>query len=160
MRVREARADEWAHYKRLRLRALEDSPDSFRVTFDESVRKADSDWAEQLAATVAHDEAATFFAEIEEPVGITYASIRDRQLRVAAMWVAPEARGLGFGKALLEAALAWGKVRGVTSARLAVTIGNDGGERLYTAAGFEPTGETEPVRDGSDLNCAWLERPL
>ena len=128
--------------------------------FEAWVDVADDVWQDQFERGVAADEFVTFFAEDDAPVGMTGAMIRDGHLNIFGMWVAPEARGLGFGRALLEAVFTWGKIRGAGSARLAVTIGNDIGGRLYANAGFEPTGETEPLRDGSELMCAWLERPL
>ena len=160
MRVREATSGEWELYRDLRLSALKDSPDSFRTMYHERVDVPEDEWRDQYERGVAADEFVTFFAEAEEPVGMTGAMIREGRLDIFGMWVAPEARGIGFGRALLEAAFTWGKIRGAGSARLAVTIGNDIGGRLYANAGFEPTGETEPLRDGSELTCAWLERPL
>jgi GNAT superfamily N-acetyltransferase len=38
------------------------------------------------------------------------------------MWVAPTARGLGAGRALLGQALAWAKSRGAQRVRLGVTV--------------------------------------
>ena len=160
MRVREAKSGEWELYRDLRLSALEDSPDAFRTLYAERIDVPEDDWREQYERGVAADGFVTFVAEADQAVGMTMAMIRDGRLDIFGMWVAPEARGIGFGRALLEASFTWGKIRGAQSARLAVTIGNDIGERLYANAGFEPTGETEPLRDGSELTCAWLERPI
>ena len=76
------------------------------------------------------------------------------------MWVDPEARGRGVGRALLEAAEAWGRDRGCTAASLSVTAGNSPAERLYRQAGYEPTGESEPLRDGSTLSCVRMAKQL
>ena len=81
-------------------------------------------------------------------------------VHIFAMWVAPEARGQGVGRALLGAAEAWGRDRGVARGYLAVTAGNSAAERLYTRAGYEPTGDREPLREGSDLECVWMAKPL
>lgn len=160
MHVREAMAGEWEIYRDLRLRALADAPDSFRTLYEERVEAPESEWRESFERVLADDHMVTFFAETDEPVGISFARVADGQLQIFAMWVDPDARSLGLGRALLDAAFLWGKVRGARSARLAVTIGNDAGEHLYAKAGFEPTGETEPLREGSELSCAWLERSL
>lgn len=160
MQVREARSDEWQVYRSLRLRALEESPDSFRVLYEERVDVLDEEWANGYQKTVQADDLVIFFAELDEPVGMTMARVEDHELQIFGMWVEPDARDRGLGRALIEAAFIWGKVRGASSARLAVTVGNDTGEHLYARAGFEPTGETEPLRPGSNLVCAWLERPI
>ena len=160
MHVREARSGEWEVFRDLRLRALKDDPDSFRTLYEERVDVPDSDWREGFERVLHDDNMVTFFAETDEPAGMSFARISDGQLQIFGMWVAPAARGQGLGRALLDAAFLWGKVRGASSARLAVTIGNDVGEQLYAKAGFEPTGESEPLREGSELSCAWLERSL
>ena len=69
-------------------------------------------------------------------------------------------RRLEVGRALVKHAFDWGIEHGAGRARLAVTIGNEPAEQLYTTAGFTPTGETEPLREGSDLVVTWLETPL
>jgi GNAT superfamily N-acetyltransferase len=50
--------------------------------------------------------------------------------------VIPEARGLGVGKALMEAVLAAAKERGCCRVTLEVRSDNDRAKRLYAAAGF------------------------
>jgi GNAT superfamily N-acetyltransferase len=160
MQVREARADEWDAYRSLRLRALLDSPESFRVLYDERIDIPDEEWEAAHRRAVAADDLVILFAELDELVGMSTARIVDSELQIFGMWVAPEEQGRGLGRALIDASFVWGKIRGATSARLAVTVGNDFAERLYAHAGFEPTGETEPLREGSDRLCAWLERPL
>ena len=160
MRVREAEFDEWETYRHLRMAALAGSPGSFRTLLEDVADRPDSEWAAQHEASVRADDRVSFFAETDRPVGVSFSRLEGEQLHIYPMWIEPEARGLGLGRAMIDAAFAWGKVRGATSARLAVTIGNDEGERLYVRTGFEPTGETEPLRDGSDLSCAWLERSI
>lgn len=160
MRVREAQRGEWEIYRRLRLQSLDESPDAFRTLHAERVGVPDEEWEQGYEQGVAADHFVTFFAEAPEPVGITMAMIEDGVLQIFGMWIDPEARDQGLGRGLLDAVFTWGKIRGARAARLAVTIGNDVGEHLYARAGFEPTGETEPLRDGSELSCAWLERPL
>ncbi|HEX2226319.1 MAG TPA: GNAT family N-acetyltransferase, partial [Candidatus Binatia bacterium] len=67
------------------------------------------------------------------------------------MWVAPEHRGLGAGRRLLEAVIAWASAAKVCYLALAVTCGDSPAMRLYTRAGFKPAGEPEPLRPGSEL---------
>jgi ribosomal protein S18 acetylase RimI-like enzyme len=71
------------------------------------------------------------------------------------MWVAPEARGRGLGQSILRTLLEHAEQLGRT-VLLHVTAGNDGARRLYEANGFEPTGEWEPLREGSPLQIELL----
>lgn len=58
---------------------------------------------------------------------------------ISGMYVAPEARGKGIGKLLIEALLDDARKReGVEDIVLAVTVGNDSARRLYIQAGFQP----------------------
>lgn len=61
------------------------------------------------------------------------------------MYVSPEARGRGAGRALLEAAVGCARAReGTHQLTLTVTEGNTPALDLYTRAGFEPYG-VEPL---------------
>jgi GNAT superfamily N-acetyltransferase len=75
------------------------------------------------------------------------------------MWVAPEARGSGAGRALVEAVVAWATERGAKRLTTSVTEGNAAGAALYAAAGFADTGRREPLGH-SDAVVAVVERPL
>jgi [ribosomal protein S18]-alanine N-acetyltransferase len=66
--------------------------------------------------------------------------------------VAAEARGSGVGRALLDAALARVRLRGVKECFLEVRESNEGAQRLYRQAGFEVVGRrpryyTRPLED-------------
>jgi [ribosomal protein S18]-alanine N-acetyltransferase len=66
--------------------------------------------------------------------------------------VAAEARGSGVGRALLDAALAAVRLRGVQECFLEVRESNHGAQRLYRRAGFEVVGRrpryyTRPLED-------------
>ncbi|WP_371262521.1 GNAT family N-acetyltransferase [Pseudomonas sp. NBRC 111119] len=76
------------------------------------------------------------------------------------MWIAPEARGLGIGRALLESAVAWAENRGTFRVRLDVTIADSPAIQLYKTSGFEPVGPAEPLRPGSSLMSQPMELRL
>lgn len=59
-----------------------------------------------------------------------------RHICIHSLWVEPQARRLGLGLALIRAALAWGRRRGATQARLEVAVPNAGARRLYQGLGF------------------------
>jgi ribosomal protein S18 acetylase RimI-like enzyme len=98
----------------------------------------------------------------EPATGLASGVIDDDDPRLAhlfAMWVAPEARGRGAGRSLVDAVLAWAAERGAERVRTSVTEGNAAATRLYAAAGFADTGEREPLGH-SGATVAVLERIL
>jgi Acetyltransferase (GNAT) family len=69
---------------------------------------------------------------------------------VFAMWVAPDARRGGTGRALLEAVEGWAAAGGAESTDLSVTDANPGALDFYRVCGYRETGWTEPLeRDPS-----------
>ena len=56
------------------------------------------------------------------------------------VWLVPEARGLGFGRAMLEAGEIWAKEHGVTRVELGVFASNRRARRVYLSAGYEEEG--------------------
>jgi len=79
---------------------------------------------------------------------------------VYAMWVAPDARGAGVGRALLDAVAGWARDRGCDHLVLSVTDSNEIARRVYEAYGFVDTGERRALREGSDAQTLILSKPL
>jgi ribosomal protein S18 acetylase RimI-like enzyme len=76
------------------------------------------------------------------------------------MWVAPDARGAGVGRALLDAITDWARDRGCDRLVLSVTETNEIARRAYGACGFIDTGERRVLREGSDLQTLILTKPV
>jgi ribosomal protein S18 acetylase RimI-like enzyme len=79
---------------------------------------------------------------------------------IYAMWVAPDARRTGAGRALLEAAASWARDRGCERLVLSVTESNATARAFYAAVGFVETGERRPLREGADLQVLRMTREL
>ena len=162
MLVRPMREEDWEQGLELRLHALADSPDSFRRTLEETRSQA-GEIEEMARRSAQNPDSQGWIAEVDGAgAGQAFSRLsEDRStVHIFAMWVAPEARGKGVGRALLDAAEAWGRDRGVSRGLLAGTAGNSPAEGLYQGAGYEPTGDRELLREGSDLECVWMEKPL
>lgn len=153
--VRRFSAAEWPVYRDLRLRALGDSPDAFGSTLSEETGRTDAQWAGCLAAASDSQTNLQVVAEVDgEPVGLAWGRVDPPNPEVAVlyqMWVAPSHRGVGAGKMLLEAVIAWARARNASFLDLGVTCGNSPARRLYERAGFKPVGEPQPLRPGSEL---------
>jgi ribosomal protein S18 acetylase RimI-like enzyme len=134
-------------FRALRLRGLREEPDPFLSTYDE-------EQAWPVERTRAHlgslreAEADAVLGAFEGGVlvgALGVARERQRKARHLAklwgMYVAPEARGRGHGRALLDAALERLRgVPGVEQVHLTVITTDEAARRLYQRAGFTVVG--------------------
>jgi len=124
----------------LRLRALQEAPDAFASTYEETARRPPESWRTALA------DLATFFAVIDgEDVGMVRGAPSSDcadDAFLLSMWVAPEARGTGMGESLVTAVVDWARDAGFSRVVLEVGDHNAQAIALYERMGFEPTGRT------------------
>ncbi|RPI87712.1 MAG: GNAT family N-acetyltransferase [Chloroflexi bacterium] len=151
---------EWELYRKIRLRALKDSPDAFGSTFEREVMIPDDGWQRRLSDNTNPDLDLPLFAEVDgEPVGLAWGRINRSDPKIAnlyQMWVAPEHRGLGIGRMLVDAVISWARERSAEYLDLGVTCGDTPARRLYERAGFVPSGIPEPLRPGSEVLCQFM----
>ena len=142
--IRVASAEDWATWRALRLRVLSTDPDAFGSTleleegYDEAAWRARVDRGRMVLASVG-DEYVGLGGSFEDAPG---------SRTVVSMWVAPEARGRGIGRAILDHVVA-DATRSGDVVVLWVTEGNTAARALYERAGFVRTGAREPLRPGS-----------
>jgi ribosomal protein S18 acetylase RimI-like enzyme len=164
LRVDVVGEDEWATFREIRLRSLLDSPDAFSSTFGEESSRSDRSWRDWAAGRWRDGTAIVFLARADRrPVGTATGTAYEAEPGVAhvfAMWVAPDARGAGVGRALLDAVAGWARDRGCGRLVLSVTESNAVARAFYEAHGFSDTGERHPLREGSDLQVLRLVRAL
>jgi ribosomal protein S18 acetylase RimI-like enzyme len=147
--IRRVRADEWEALRDTRLAALAASPDAFATTHAEAAVRPDDWWREWARESAEGGDQAMFLAwHGREPVGIAGAFRKAGRVYVISMWTSPDARSRGIGRALLDATVAFA---GECEVRLSVTETNTAARRFYERYGFEPTGATEPLREGATL---------
>ena len=155
MRIRQLEPHEWALIRELRLRALADSPDAFARTLAEALGENDAYWVKLAGSVTQPDGQVMLVAELDgRPVGLAF-GLFDRERastgHVAGMWVDPEARGRGVGRALLESVIAWARSRALDRLELWVTKGNVAAARLYERAGFADTGRRDALASNPAL---------
>src|SRR5688572_10604483 len=97
--VRPLRPDDWQVTRELRLAALLDAPAAFGGTYEDALQRTEAHWREWPA------NGQPFAAYLDgKPVGMAAAIAKSPQTTILiSMWVAPEARGTGVNRALLEA---------------------------------------------------------
>jgi ribosomal protein S18 acetylase RimI-like enzyme len=160
MTVRRLRRDEAELLRDVRLRALRDSPWAFESsharelghTAERGQRFADQVDSVIYVAMEGH-------ACVGMAGGFTPPDLDDT-VQLWGMWVAPDARGRGRGRALVEAVLAWAGERGAGTVRLDVTDTAPArpAAALYRAIGFEPTGERNVLDSDPSLETLVMTR--
>lgn len=138
---------EWPLLRELRLSSLRDAPDAFGQRYEEAAVHGDDDWRANARASAAGTRRAWFIARsgLAEPVGIVQARRRPPlDCLLFSMWVAPEARRLGTGSALVDAVQHWSSAWGARRVVLWVLGTNEPALRFYERTRFGL------LRDGPD----------
>lgn len=165
-----ATTEDWRRWREARLRMLADSPDAFMTTLAQAEAQAEGFWRGRVGGEfptwLVTDDTDTDDTDTAGDAGAVVATGgvfvpepdpgRRPTAHVVAMWTAAEARGRGLAARILETAVAWCREHGFDDVRLHVTEGNALARRLYLRHGFEPTGDWEPLREGSPLRCEEL----
>jgi ribosomal protein S18 acetylase RimI-like enzyme len=127
----------------LRLRALKDNPEAFAATYEETLRIG----KENLIYRLHPEEDAFYLGAFESGlIGMVYFR-RDEGRKnhhkgcILSMYVQPEFRGLGVGKALLQEVITLAnRLSGLEQLHLMVVTTNDAARSLYRSMGFEVYG--------------------
>ena len=145
MLVRRLGPDDWQVLRDVRLRALADSPDAFASTFDREAAFTEADWRQRLAGPV-------YVVGVPEVVAMGGVFARDGLFHVWGMWTDPAHRGRGHARRILDALM---PERGLVV--LDVNLANPAARTAYERYGFVATGETEPLRPGSEQRVERME---
>jgi len=139
MKVRRIADDEWAVLRELRLLSLSDAPEAFGQTHANAVAIADAEWQSNARSASRGDRRAWFIARADDgqDVGLVQARRRPPEdCLVFSMWVAPDARRSGCGRALIGAVREWSAGWGARRIVLWVFGANEGAQRFYERLGF------------------------
>lgn len=162
--IRELSESDWAEYKAIRLRSLQDSPDSFVSTYERESKFQTEQWKARLRVSPSIHDAVVLAAVVGDTyVGLLSCVIQrpgTRSAHLNQMWVAPEYRGCGIGMALVKKARKWVYKRSIGNLLLSVVTVNAAAISLYQNIGFKPIGETELLRPGSSLESQIMEAKL
>ena len=122
-------------------------------------------WTPRDYARAADGDMAGWCAEESSAVcGFLVARRVANELEVLNFAVQPEKRRRGFGRALLQEALAWGRTLSADRAFLEVRVSNLAAIRFYERHGFEVTGRrpryySAPIEDALVLAAALAAPP-
>lgn len=140
---------------RVRLRALRDHPEAFGMAYEDARATPLEEIAERFRTTYTGRESFVLGAFDPALVGITgcfreEGGKRRHKALIWGMYVAPEARSRGVGRALLVEAIARARQwPGLAQIHLGVMTENTAARRLYRSLGFEVYGlEPRSLRVG------------
>ena len=155
-------------YWHVRLRALEEHPESFGATADEWRKLTVEEVAQRLRDGDTNGFR-SFGAFVDEQLvglagfGRSTTEKLAHRAGVFQMYVAPENLGRGWGRRLLDAVVEHAQQQpGLEELVLAVTVGNDAARSLYVSSGFVPS-YIEPRYlkiDGRYYDIEWMSKDL
>ena len=126
-------------FRAIRLRSLRDAPDAFATTYEEAAAWPPDSWDRQV------EQFPTFVASADGvDLGAVRGALHDGSATTGyliSMWVAPDARRLGIGSALVDAVITWARTQGLRRLLLDVSAENTPAIAFYAGKGFTPTGE-------------------
>lgn len=145
VRVEQLSEDEWQTLRDIRLRALWQSPQAFGASLARDQRFQEQHWRMRLRSS--HWFVARPGLD-QEPVGLVCmiaepgSPVDDRH--VVSLWVDPDHRSQGVGRALLGRVADEASRAGATTLSLWVADDNDAARALYEGFGFAATGASQP----------------
>lgn len=148
MKIRILRASDAQMYWEIRLEALKNNPEAFASSYEELITRKSP--IEQVAKNLEQDNCYTFGAfNKEELVGVV-TLVQEHQFKlrhrasIFAMYVKPEKRGSGIGKALMRTAIQKAEsVKEIMKLNLTVISTNHAAKALYKSLGFKLFGFEE-----------------
>jgi len=155
MEIRQLSAEDAAVYQALRLFGLEESPSAFGASYSEEVDRPLEVVADRLRDERNYVVGA--FAGDGRLVGIATLRREEREklrhkAHVFGMFVLPQQRGQGAGRALLERLIERAREWGVRQLDLGVTASNEAAVGLYQSCGFERYGlERDAFKVGGEF---------
>ncbi len=142
MQIRTITPDDAEDYRAIRLQALKDNPEAFGGSYEESVERTVADMRTRLETHTADNF--ILVAVIDEKMVGTVGLVRQSFLKMRhkaiiwGMYVAPETRGSGIGRALMNDVIIRARqLPDLEQLSLTVVTDNTAARQLYLSFGFE-----------------------
>ena len=132
-------------FREVRLCALRESPGAFGSTYAREAAFGKDEWARRVERWSGEQGIGFLAIDAEQACGLVGALLEDSgRAQLVSMWTAPEYRGRGVGRLLVDAVIGWAASRGLHTVRLMVVEQNQTALRFYEGLGFSLTGFDEP----------------
>ncbi|MGD6993195.1 N-acetyltransferase family protein [Sutcliffiella horikoshii] len=139
MEIRKLTPTDAENYRTIRLEALKNKPEAFSSSYEDEIDYS----VEKYRGRFNNDHTYTFGAFKGDNLVGTVTLICETKKKIkhratiVAMYVKPDQRKLGVGKALMNEAINKAKdLKEIEQIYLAVTVGNEPAKLLYTSLGF------------------------
>ncbi len=150
--IRELNEGDADSFWKLRLRALKEEPESFGAAYEESVDTPIADVAKRLSNSNDSFVIGAFNPNLVGMIGMFRRQGQKMRHKgiIWGMYVAPEGRGQGLGKALMSAALERAStIPDLEHLMLSVVTTKEAARNLYLSLGFKTYGvESEALKIG------------
>jgi ribosomal protein S18 acetylase RimI-like enzyme len=141
-------AHDWHILKKVRLSALDESPDAFLHRYEDERKYDEAAWRAEFTRGDWYVRIPTGRPEPVGLVGITREPSTPAQHRfLEYLWVAPECRGRGVAFGMINYVLGRLRKSAVLTVFLWVLDGNDRAMRLYKRVGFVSCNRRQPLDD-------------
>ncbi|WP_282779116.1 GNAT family N-acetyltransferase [Nocardia sp. CC201C] len=157
--VRRLTAEDWKCQRELTFRSIADAPWAFKTTLEQASARTEQEWRALVELAMSRF-VATRDGKPVGSIGTVADPERSDTLEIAAVWVAPEARGSGASDRLLHAQLQWVHDNGYRRAVLWARQDNAPMRQLAERHGFAPTGRTRDSPGGNAIPTVEMSRDL
>ena len=155
--VRATTTTDWQALREIRLQALLDAPDAFASTHAREAAFGENEWRERASRD------GSFIAFLPEvcPAGLGGGYLAEPEVvELIGMFIRPQARGRGVGRAVIDAIAEWARQQGASTVHLWVTETNKHARLLYERCGFTATAERQPLPSNPALGEIGMMRPM
>ncbi len=155
--VRATTTTDWQALREIRLQALLDAPDAFASTHAREAAFGEDEWRERASRD------GSFIAFLPEvcPAGLGGGYLAEPEVvELIGMFIRPQARGRGVGRAVIDAIAEWARQQGASTVHLWVTETNKHARLLYERCGFTATAERQPLPSNPALGELGMIRRL
>ncbi|MGE0495729.1 MAG: N-acetyltransferase family protein [Vulcanimicrobiota bacterium] len=146
--IRRLQADEVEALKAIRLESLATDPAAFCSTFDGESALPEAEWEARALRGAESESQAVFVLDLGQLRGILgVVLVEPDHADLWGVFVAPDARGHGWARQLVEAGLAWARQAGATHITLEANAALAPALALYHATGFQLDGRRRQLGD-------------
>lgn len=146
--IRRLHSHEVEALKAIRLESLATDPAAFCSTFEGESALPDAEWQARTHRGAESESQAVFVLDLGQLRGILgVVLVEPDHADLWGVFIAPEARGQGWARQLVETGLAWARQAGATRVTLEANAALEPALALYEATGFQPDGRRRKLGD-------------